>query len=231
LQESYIIRAHLENLFVHDGQGRIMRTNKRAPSPAPRFFLSMGTAGKEWRVREDLAPGLASRLSQLASKLVPAHQLVEHSPKGLAGIRRELAKSSGVAPTESGPAYYFLERLSATDTVELTRRNLSLTERTFPWLTTEIDSSAPVFAVVRDGAAVAICFCARLPTAVVEAGVNTLEGYRGLGYATQAATAWATAVRRAGRIPLYSTSWRNLASRGVARRLGLIQYAIDFSLR
>ena len=32
--------------------------------------------------------------------------------------------------------------------------------------------------------------------------------------------AWALAVRRAGIVPVYSTSWENLASQGVARKLG-----------
>jgi hypothetical protein len=43
-------------------------------------------------------------------------------------------------------------------------------------------------------------------------------------------TAWAGALRRAGVIPLYSTSWDNAASRGVARGLGLAMYAEDFHL-
>jgi hypothetical protein len=36
-------------------------------------------------------------------------------------------------------------------------------------------------------------------------------------------------VRRENRIPLYSTSWDNAASRGVARRLGLVLYGADLS--
>jgi predicted GNAT family acetyltransferase len=60
--------------------------------------------------------------------------------------------------------------------------------------------------------------------------VETLEGYRGRGHAPAAVAAWARAVRATGRIPLYSTSWDNLASQAVARKLGLIPYGADFSL-
>lgn len=63
-----------------------------------------------------------------------------------------------------------------------------------------------------------------------EAGVETLAGYRGRGYATRVVAAWAAAVRERGRISLYSTSWDNLASRGVARRLGLVLYGSDLSI-
>jgi hypothetical protein len=33
-----------------------------------------------------------------------------------------------------------------------------------------------------------------------------------------------------GQVPLYSTSWENLASQGVARRLGLQLYGVDLSI-
>jgi predicted GNAT family acetyltransferase len=88
----------------------------------------------------------------------------------------------------------------------------------------------PFIAVVVDGVAVSLCHSARLTDRAAEAGVETLEAYRGHGYASAVVTEWAHAIRATGRIPLYSTSWDNLASQAVARRLGLTQYGTDFSI-
>jgi hypothetical protein len=42
--------------------------------------------------------------------------------------------------------------------------------------------------------------------------------------------AWAAAIRASGRTPLYGTSWTNTASLEVARKLGLVVFASDWSL-
>ncbi len=60
--------------------------------------------------------------------------------------------------------------------------------------------------------------------------METAADYRGRGYAATVTAAWALAIRASGRIPLYSTSWDNTASLAVARKLGLIAYASDWSL-
>lgn len=85
-------------------------------------------------------------------------------------------------------------------------------------------------AVVVDGAAVAICACARLPGEATEAGVETHAAFRGRGHAGAATAAWACAVRERGVIPLYSTGFRNVASQRVAAKLGLRRYGASVSI-
>jgi len=77
-------------------------------------------------------------------------------------------------------------------------------------------------AVIEDGAAVSLCHSARLTDRAAEAGVETLDVYRGRGYASVVVAGWAHAIQATGRIPLYRTSWDNLASQAVARRLRLV---------
>ena len=50
-----------------------------------------------------------------------------------------------------------------------------------------------------------------------------------MAHAAAVVAAWAAAVRASGRLPLYSTSWDNVASQGVARKLGLVLYGADLS--
>ena len=99
------------------------------------------------------------------------------------------------------------------------------------WLPGEIAAGrAPMMAIVEDGYPVSICSCARRSDKAAEAGLETAEAFRGRGYGPRVTAAWALAVRASGRIPLYSTSWDNAASLAVARKLGLVAYAGNWSL-
>jgi predicted GNAT family acetyltransferase len=99
------------------------------------------------------------------------------------------------------------------------------------WVPGEIEAGrAPVMAIIENGAPVSICFCARRSDTAAEAGVATAEAYRGRGYASRVTAAWALAVRKSGRVPLYSTTWSNKASLAVARKLKLSMYANSWAL-
>jgi predicted GNAT family acetyltransferase len=60
--------------------------------------------------------------------------------------------------------------------------------------------------------------------------VETLPDYRGYGLAARVVGGWGRAVQAAGATPIYGTTFDNLASLGVARRLGLRPIASEFSI-
>jgi RimJ/RimL family protein N-acetyltransferase len=77
----------------------------------------------------------------------------------------------------------------------------------------------PWVVAMADGAVAAVCETSRSAPGSVEAGVWTYEPHRQRGLASAVVAAWSTLVT--DRLAFYSTSWDNVASQGVARRLGL----------
>ena len=89
----------------------------------------------------------------------------------------------------------------------------------------------PCFMALDCSDAVSICDTVRRSARAAEAGVHTIETRRRKRYAVAVTSAWVSAVRAEGRIPMYSTSWENAASQGVAEKVGLVQYAVEYSAR
>ncbi len=130
---------------------------------------------------------------------------------------------------ESGPAFAFPREMTMPEGVSLIEDPESLVGELAD-LAPELDGRWPIYGVLDGGRALSVCFCARVSGKAAEAGVNTVEAYRGRGLAPRVVAAWGSAIRASGRVPLYSTSWKNTASRSVAEKLGLRAYASDWSL-
>lgn len=80
-----------------------------------------------------------------------------------------------------------------------------------------------VAGAIVDGALVAIAHTSALTPRHVDIGVATLEGWRGRGFATAAASLVAQQVQATGRTSVCSTGEDNVASRRVAERLGFVE--------
>lgn len=225
-----LLRIQAEVLYVHDERGRLLRVNETdADEPAPRFFLARSTAGNIWRVRFDVPDDLVAELEHLAAAEPIADDL-RKPPRHADQYGQLLARQSPLADVYSGPAYWLPQLDPPPGTVTITRENRSLLAASFPYTLSTLNDRLPVVVVVEDGAAVAACFSARATASGCEAGVYTLEAWRGRGYAAQTVRGWSAAVRATGRLPLYSTSWDNIASEAVARKLSAVQYGVDFSI-
>ena len=225
-----LMELQAEALYVHDAAGRLLRVNEPDGGPAPRLFLGRTLLGDVRRYRHDLPEATARELDRLLDAEPPASDL-SVLPSAYERVRAVLAADAPIEDEWFGPAWRFPDELpDAGDAVLVGGRNAAVLE---PYFGDELPLGADQVcaAVVVGGAAVSLCLSSRVTPRAHEAGLETVEAYRGRGYAVRAAAAWAAEVRRRGRIPLYGTSWENHASRAVARRLGLVPYGADLSLR
>jgi RimJ/RimL family protein N-acetyltransferase len=224
-----LIQMQAQALFVHDKNGRLLRINERNnPDPAARFLLSRSKSGNLWRTRYDLPADLTAELERLAAAEPVVSDFTE-PPRYAGEYVRLLQEHAPMISTGAGPNYY-LPSNQPHDAVMITSENVALLEAHFDWLLTTLANYAPVAATIVNGKAVAVCFCSRITPKVAEAGVYTEASYRGHGCATNAVRGWVTAVRATGRQPLYSTSWANLASQAIARKLGGILYGANYNI-
>ena len=236
-----VSRWHVETLFHFDDQGRMRFV--REPGyvepdldPVPRVFLHRGPSGNTWRVRADLPDDLADEIEALCrtEPILPRPPGETDVPRIREALVALLERHEDVKDEHRGPTWWLPEPLDVppsatrvtTDTVQ------ALLEAHFSG---RLHSPAGwergwLAASLEDGVAVSLCFNARLTEHAAEAGVETIEAFRGRGHARAAVACWTRLVRATGRLPLYSTTWDNVASQQVAASLGAVSYGEDWSL-
>jgi hypothetical protein len=224
-----------EVLFTQDDEGRLLETREPHAAVAPRFYLGRSLHGNVWRFRADLDSESVRDLARLAAREAPlaAGGL---PPERIQAFRDVLTRRAPVRAEYRGPAFRFPVALLSTPGGDIpwdgmleidasTRERLR--EDFVEWME-EIPQRCPCVVVEEAGRVVSLCCNARaLGGRGAEAGVETLEASRGRGHAVRVVLGWARAAAANGLHPFYSTSWDNVASRGVARRLGLIQVGED----
>ena len=225
-----LMKIQVEALFTADGNGRLRGINEPDGEigPAPRFFFGHTKEGSICRFRYDLPEKVVTRLKEVADD-EPILMDSQKFPRCHSQFKDILQSHAPIERMCVGPAYRFPDRIEPpANVVRLSCENAGLLKGDFAKMAPELDSGRPYLAVIEDSQAVSVCQSVRLSWRAHEAGVDTLEAYRRRGYAASAVASWALAVRALNLVPLYSTSWENVASQGVARRLGLVQYGVDY---
>jgi hypothetical protein len=221
-----VLDLELRTGFILNDQRRIVSTREPQASRGPLFTMIRSASQCVWAVREDVPNELAAEIDGLACEEPPAGDLRAapvHAAKYISLL--------GGRPAFSGPAFTFPDVLPATAGVALVEDERLLQRNFQGWEAGEIAAGrGPALAVIEDGYAVSVCFCARRSDTAAAAGLQTAEAFRNRGLGERVTAAWASAIRATGRIPLYSAAWTNQASRAVARKLGLAAYASYWSL-
>ena len=208
-----LLLIQLRTLFEFDRHGRIRCANEPGGPEAPRIFAGRAGGERILRVRTDVPESVSRRWLSCDADDELAARVAAHAP-----IAREYR----------GPAFLLPPMSSTEDSVTIgpaTMLHPELIAR--GWKPAE---TPPHVGVVRDGLVVAVCYSARLGDEAAEAGVETVEKYRGGGLAEAAVREWAAEIQSTGRLALYSTTWDNLASRRVAEKLGAREYGEDWHL-
>jgi RimJ/RimL family protein N-acetyltransferase len=218
------LRAEID--FTYDARGRMLLTGEpcvNARRPSPRFTIGRARGGHTARFGAALPDVSAQALQRFVDRLEPVEAL--HFPEATLDVLREML---GGPESAGGPAYRFPDVIATSgEAIRLTDENRELAKETFPWLYEEVADWQPCFVVVQDGAVVSACYSSRIGPLAAEAGLDTLAEFRGRGYAAAVTAAWGSEIRAMRRIPIYSTGWSNLASQGVARRVGLKLFGTD----
>ena len=239
-----LMTLHLKAAFTCDGNSRLLTVNEPwdGTVPAPRFFLGRTIDGCIIRkYRYDLDDALTEKLETLSGDEIKAAHFTE-PPKH----REKYLELLGAEKFSMGPCFMVPPRAGnerADPRIEFVTRETigKYSIEGFEWLLDEIDLVQPCAGYVHEGRLVSQCRSVRISgagiipvrtfTGAIEAGVETLPGFRGRGYAPLVTAAWAAAVREQGALPLYSTSWNNDASQRVAKKLGLYYYGNSFSVK
>jgi hypothetical protein len=220
----------VEALYRYDDQGRLISVNEWNGRTAPRFFLMRTVGNVTCRFRADLPGDLVGRLEILCSG-EPTGDLSGELPARHAEYLELLSSHAPVERVWAGPVYMSTRDLPpSTPPIAIGDDNPHLLRGGFEDWMPDVPHRRPFLAVIENGHAASLCASVRISDAVHCAGVETRVDHRRRGHAVSAVAGWARAVRSLGATPFYSTSWDNVASQGVARRLQLSLVGVDFHL-
>lgn len=224
------MRLHVQALFTCDVAGRLVAVNEPGGAAAPRFFLGQTLDGNAWWFRHDIDPSLAIELDTLCKSLPTARELGA-DPGTAARFLPCFARDEPVRRAWAGPAFRCPSDLPGhASAVWVTPANATVLKPYLEDWCSDVAAGVPMTVLLEEGKAVSVCCSVRITPHAHEAGVETHPSFRGRGHAVRAVAGWARAVSEMARIPLYSTSWDNLPSLALAKRLGLIQYGADLHI-
>jgi GNAT superfamily N-acetyltransferase len=200
--------------------------NGRLVGAAPHLYVLRTIDAVLCRRHADLSADVAQALERIAAAERGRHRDWPIDYGRYLGV---LASVASVTAVRAGMLYRVTDPPTS-PAIQVTRRNAGLLRGGLEEWLPDVEEDRLIFATVVDGRAGSICASVRATDEAHAAGVETLPAYRRRGLAAQAVAAWAGAVLRMGATPLYGTTFDNLPSQGVARRLGMQLVGSEFSV-
>lgn len=225
-----LMRLQVGALFTQSSRGRLLGANVPSGGPAPRFFLGRTSDGNLCWLGRDIDDELAAELEALCEAERTGFETEPHSNRDRPFIDR-LSREAPTTRIWAGPVFVVPANVPGSSTaVRVIPDNIAVLSPYLEAWREDVAAGTPTAAVITGDNAVSVCASVRITARAHEAGVETHPDFRRLGHAAQAVAAWANMVRERGGVPLYSTSWSNRPSRGLARKLRLVQFGSDLHI-
>ena len=214
-----LLRLEQATLWASDGDGRLLHCRTGAAEPPPRLVVGGCGLGLAWACAADVPSSVVDSVGQLLAP-EPSAERVGWAPAEADAVLQAVAAVGDLAPPHGGPSFVVDGPVPSPTGVDV-RTSEEVDEDAHSGLLPATDRplTTPWAVAVVEGRVAAVCETARSAPTSVEAGVWTYAPYRRRGLAAAVTAAWSALVT--DRTAFYSTSWDNLASQGVARRLAL----------
>ena len=222
---------HLAALYTYNKDGFITVKNLSSGHQQPRFHLMRSHQIVKCCFREDMPHKLISTLqNHVASEPLSVDLL--SLPIFYDSYKTLLEGDEPISAIWSGPVYHVpsINEQTPKEYIEINHNNRHLLSEGFENWAHGIEHRQPTIAILKDGKIAAICASVRTTQEAHVAGVETLPKYKNKGFAKTAVKRWSQAVQTLGKTALYSTSWENKASQGLANSLGLEFVGADFHI-
>ena len=209
-----LAELHLETLYETDDAGRIVY--RSADVPAPRIHLVRTAVGNLWLLGATLGEAEAQRLGEILAQepALPAGDMAVPRPPQ---IEHTLSRQSALRNLSRGPALVFTRPVSAPLAANAEHVMHPSADARFQgslrWVRDVLPTEHPITACFVNDQAVSVCHSPARGAGAAEAGVETNLNQRRRGHATAVVAAWARLFQRDGVLPMYGTTWDNVASR------------------
>ena len=215
------LRDVLEAMFRSDGRGR-------TTGDAPALYVVRSRDAVVCGCRADLPDEVVAALEEVAER--PRGRFPEWE-RQYGDYIAALAAIAPIASVRGGPLWAFPDEIhDFGPTVRVGPADAHLLLGGLDEWVADAAAGMPMTASLEDGRAAGVCASVRVSAKVHCAGVETASDRRERGHASRATAGWGRLVRELGAEPLYGTTFDNLGSQGVARRLGLVLIGSEFSV-
>jgi hypothetical protein len=231
ISQNRLLEMHIEALFTMDSQLKLVSINEPwdKTRTAPKLYIGKTFDGSLiYKFRYDIPSEIIEKLGKYLSNEIVLNK------NGEIKYVDEYLSILGSKHYFNEICYYCSDRINETgnDCTKITSKNIKNYKLdNFEWLADEIEYSQPCYAVIDNSQIISVCRSVRITKKAHEAGIETMERYRGKGFAGTVLKNWAKEIQDNGCIALYSTGKGNKPSQRVAEKSLLNKFGVGISIK